>query len=38
MAAISLLPTPLLDRLRRRLFGLPAPGSLTAPGPPVRRT
>ena len=37
MAALSLLPTPLLDALRRRLFGLPAPGSLTAPGL-VRRT
>ena len=37
MAALSLLPTPLLDALRRRLFGLPAPGSLTAPVP-VRRT
>jgi hypothetical protein len=37
MAALSLLPTPLLDAVRRRLFGLPAPGSLTAPGP-VRRT
>jgi hypothetical protein len=37
MAALSLLPTPLLDALRRRLFRLPAPGSLTAPAP-VRRT
>ena len=30
MAALSLLPAPLLDPLRRRLFGLPAPGSLSA--------
>jgi len=37
MAALSLLPTPVLDALRRRLFGLPAPGSLTGPAP-VRRT
>ena len=37
MAALSLLPTPVLDTLRRRLFGLPAPGSFTGPAP-VRRT
>jgi len=37
MAALSLLPSPVLDVLRRRLFGLPAPGSLTPPGP-VRRS
>ena len=37
MAALSLLPTPVLDALRRRLFGLPAPGSLTRPAP-VRPT
>jgi NAD(P)-dependent dehydrogenase (short-subunit alcohol dehydrogenase family) len=34
MAALSLLPTPLLDVLRRRIFGLPAPRSLT-PGRPA---
>jgi NAD(P)-dependent dehydrogenase (short-subunit alcohol dehydrogenase family) len=28
MAAISRLPTPVLDAVRRRIFGLPAPGSL----------
>jgi NAD(P)-dependent dehydrogenase (short-subunit alcohol dehydrogenase family) len=39
MAALSVLPTPALDALRRRLFGLPAPGSLTEPAPtPLRRT
>jgi NAD(P)-dependent dehydrogenase (short-subunit alcohol dehydrogenase family) len=32
MAALSLLPTPLLDAIRRRVFGLPAPGSRTAGG------
>jgi NAD(P)-dependent dehydrogenase (short-subunit alcohol dehydrogenase family) len=37
MAALSLLPSPVLDTLRRRLFGLPAPGSLTPSGP-VRRS
>jgi hypothetical protein len=31
MAALSVLPTPVLDALRRRLFGLPAPGSLREP-------
>jgi hypothetical protein len=36
MAALSLLPTPALDALRRRIFGLPAPGSLTG-SEPVRR-
>jgi NAD(P)-dependent dehydrogenase (short-subunit alcohol dehydrogenase family) len=36
MAALSLLPTPVLDALRRRLFGLPAPGSLTDPAPAPR--
>ena len=28
MATISLLPTPVIDAIRRRIFGLPAPGSL----------
>ena len=28
MATISRLPTPALDAIRRRIFGLPAPGSL----------
>ena len=29
LATLSLLPTSLLDAARRRVFGLPAPGSLT---------
>ena len=33
MATLSLLPTPLLDAARRRVFGLPAPGSLAAGAP-----
>jgi hypothetical protein len=28
LAAISALPAPVLDRARRRIFRLPAPGSL----------
>ena len=36
LATVSLLPTPLLDAARRRVFGLPAPGSL-APGASRRR-
>jgi NAD(P)-dependent dehydrogenase (short-subunit alcohol dehydrogenase family) len=28
MATISRLPTPVIDAIRRRIFGLPAPGSL----------
>ena len=28
MATISLLPTPVIDAARRRVFGLPSPGSL----------
>jgi NAD(P)-dependent dehydrogenase (short-subunit alcohol dehydrogenase family) len=28
LATLSLLPTPILDTLRRRVFGLPTPGSL----------
>jgi NAD(P)-dependent dehydrogenase (short-subunit alcohol dehydrogenase family) len=30
LAAISLLPTPILDAARRRIFRLPAPGSLAS--------
>ena len=30
LAVISLLPTPILDAARRRVFGLPAPGALTS--------
>jgi NAD(P)-dependent dehydrogenase (short-subunit alcohol dehydrogenase family) len=30
LALISRLPTPVLDRARRRIFGIPAPGSLTS--------
>jgi NAD(P)-dependent dehydrogenase (short-subunit alcohol dehydrogenase family) len=30
LAAISLLPTPALDAVRRRIFGLPAPSSLVS--------
>jgi hypothetical protein len=30
LATISLLPTPVLDAARRRIFGLPAPGSLAS--------
>jgi hypothetical protein len=29
MALISRLPTPALDAVRRKIFRLPAPGSLT---------
>ena len=29
LALLSLLPTPILDAAKRRVFGLPAPGSLT---------
>ncbi len=35
LAVLSKLPTPVLDAVRRRIFGLPAPGSL-APGPPAK--
>jgi NAD(P)-dependent dehydrogenase (short-subunit alcohol dehydrogenase family) len=31
LALISRLPTPLFDAVRRRIFGLPAPGSRVAP-------
>ena len=30
LALLSMLPTPALDAAKRRVFGLPAPGSLTA--------
>ena len=30
LALLSLLPSPLLDAARRRVFGLPAPGSLAS--------
>jgi len=30
LALLSLLPTPVLDAAKRRVFGLPAPGSLAA--------
>lgn len=32
LAALGRLPTPVLDAVRRRLFGLPRPGSLAAGG------
>jgi hypothetical protein len=31
LAVISALPAPLLDLARRRIFRLPAPGSLACP-------
>jgi NAD(P)-dependent dehydrogenase (short-subunit alcohol dehydrogenase family) len=31
LALLSLLPTPVLDAAKRRVFGLPAPGSLASP-------
>ena len=31
LALLSLLPTPVLDAAKRRVFGLPAPGSQVAP-------
>jgi NAD(P)-dependent dehydrogenase (short-subunit alcohol dehydrogenase family) len=36
MATISRLPIPVLDAIRRRIFGLPAPGSLVADNPTDR--
>jgi hypothetical protein len=30
LALLSMLPTPVLDAAKRRVFGLPAPGSLAA--------
>jgi NAD(P)-dependent dehydrogenase (short-subunit alcohol dehydrogenase family) len=36
MATISRLPVPVLDAVRRRIFGLPAPGSLVDAGPSDR--
>ena len=30
LAMLSKLPTPVLDAARRRVFGLPAPGSLAS--------
>ena len=37
LALLSMLPTPVLDAVKRRVFGLPAPGSLTGhiPVPPT---
>jgi NAD(P)-dependent dehydrogenase (short-subunit alcohol dehydrogenase family) len=35
LALLSMLPTPVLDAAKRRVFGLPAPGSLAAQATPT---
>jgi NAD(P)-dependent dehydrogenase (short-subunit alcohol dehydrogenase family) len=37
LALLSKLPTPVLDAVRRRIFGLPAPLSRSAPAEPAER-